>query len=310
RVRDSFGNTVTAYVGDITFIAQAGPGTVTGLPQTVAVVNGQASTSNLTSAVAGNVTVRASSGSLATADTSFTVMPVPVTVSITGGPFTYNGNPHAATVTTTPSIAGYSVNYAGTTTAYNSSTPPTNADTYAVTVTITDPNYVLSGSGTGSITITQATPTVSITWAGGIYNGAAWPATGAVTGVGSPAEALGTPSFTYYSGTLATGTPLAGAPTTAGTYTVRGSFGGNTNYTAAYADKTITITQATPVFSNLVGPTITFGATPTALSGKVSKGTLIPTGYVAIALNGVTQQAPIQGDGTFSSSFATGALTV
>src|SRR2546426_9090334 len=92
----------------------------------------------------------------------------------------------------------------------------------------------------------QATPTVSIWWTGGCYSGAAWPATGAVTGVGSPAEALGAPSFTYYSGTTATGTPLAGAPTTAGTYTVRGSFGGNTNYTSAYADKTITITQARP----------------------------------------------------------------
>src|SRR5207249_3522818 len=30
RVRDSFGNTVTGYVGDITFVAQAGAGTVTG----------------------------------------------------------------------------------------------------------------------------------------------------------------------------------------------------------------------------------------------------------------------------------------
>src|SRR5207244_9254050 len=78
---------------------------------------------------------------------------------------------------------------------------------------------------------------------------AAWPAAGASTDVGSSEQALGTPSFTYYSGTLATGTPLAGAPTTAGTYTVRGSFGGNTNYTAAYADKTITITQATPTVS-------------------------------------------------------------
>src|SRR3989442_2480529 len=95
------------------------------------------------------------------------------------------------------------------------------------------------------MTMTQATPTVSITWTGGTYTGAAWPATGAVTGVGSPAESLGAPSFTYYSGTTATGTPLAGAPTTAGTYTVRGSFGGDTNYTYAYAGKTITITQAT-----------------------------------------------------------------
>src|SRR5207249_9164412 len=97
----------------------------------------------------------------------------------------------------------------------------------------------------------------------GALPGSAWPATGAVTGVGSPAEALGTPSFTYYSGTLATGTPLAGAPTNAGTYTVRGSFGGNPNYTSAYADKTITITQATPTVSiTWTGGTYTGAAWP------------------------------------------------
>src|SRR5438552_7329793 len=162
RIRDAAGNPVTGYAGSITFSYQASPGTVTGLPQTVTVVNGQATSGTITAVNVGNVTVRASSGSLATGDTSFTVTPVPVTVSITGGPFTYNGNPHAATVTTTPSITGYSVNYAGTTTAYNSSTPPTNADTYTVTVTITDPNYVLSGSATGSITINKAALTASI----------------------------------------------------------------------------------------------------------------------------------------------------
>src|SRR2546428_13567952 len=119
--------------------------------------------------------------------------------------------------------------------------------------------------------ITQATPTVSITGTGGTYTGAAWPATGTVTGVGSPAEALGAPSFTYYSGTTAAGTPLAGAPTTAGTYTVRGSFGGNTNYTSAYADKTITITQATPTVSiTWTGGTYTGAAWPA--TGGVTGG--------------------------------------
>src|SRR5207249_1467183 len=162
RIRDAAGNTVTGYSGSISFASPAGPGTVTGLPSIVAVTSGTATSGTITAVNVGDVTVRASSGSLATADTSFTVTPVPVTVSITGGPFAYNGNPHAATVTTTPSITGYSVNYAGTTTAYNSSTPPTNSDTYTVTVTITDPNYVLSGSATGSITINKVALTASI----------------------------------------------------------------------------------------------------------------------------------------------------
>src|SRR2546426_5675537 len=69
--------------------------------------------------------------------------------------------------------------------------------------------------------------------------------------------------------------------------------------------------KATPVFSTLVGAAITFGDTPTVLSGKVAAGSLIPTGSVAITLNGVTQQAVITAaTGAFSYSFATGGLTV
>src|SRR5207244_10823126 len=85
----------------------------------------------------------------------------PVTVSITGGPFTYNGQPHAATVVLNPAISGYSVNYTGAATAYSSSSAPANADAYTATVTITDSNYVLSGPGTGSMTIGKADPTVT-----------------------------------------------------------------------------------------------------------------------------------------------------
>src|SRR5207247_1187141 len=50
---------------------------------------------------------------------SFTINKAPVTVSITGGPFTYNGQPHAATVGLNPAISGYSVNYTGAATAYS-----------------------------------------------------------------------------------------------------------------------------------------------------------------------------------------------
>ena len=62
------------------------------------------------------------------------------------------------------------------------------------------------------------------------------PASASVSGVGSPAEDLGdADSLTYYEGATATGTPLAGAPTDAGTYTVRADFDGNGNYNPASA---------------------------------------------------------------------------
>src|SRR5207249_4797664 len=88
-------------------------------------------------------------------------------------------------------------------------------------------------------------------------------------------------------------TVVPGAP-----YTITYNYPGDNNFNGVGPDTSqkLVVQKATPVFSNLVGPSITFGAAPTALSGKVAAGSLIPTGYVAIALNGVTQQAPIQGD--------------
>jgi Bacterial Ig-like domain (group 3)/Galactose oxidase, central domain len=71
------------------------------------------------------------------------------------------------------------------------------------------------------------------------------------------------------------------------------------------------VEKATPVFTNLTGPTITFGDTPTTLSGTIKAGSLVPSGSVSITLNGVTQLAAIDAaTGNFSSSFATGALGV
>src|SRR5205085_10531240 len=48
----------------------------------------------------------------------------------------------------------------------------------------------------------------------------------------------------------------------------------------------------------------------TTLSGKVTAGTLVPTGSVTITLNSVSATATIAADGTFSTAFATGTLGV
>jgi hypothetical protein len=86
---------------------------------------------------------------------------------------------------------------------------------------------------------------------------------------------------------------------------------GNAQYAAATpVQDTFTVNQATPAFSGLSSPIITYGAASTTLSGTISAvGPLYPTGdNVSITLNGVVQQAAVQADGSFSSSFATGTL--
>ena len=96
-----------------------------------------------------------------------------------------------------------------------------------------------SGSATATFTINKAAPTLSVTDSGGTYSGAEFPATSAsLEGV--------TPTLTYYAGTTATGTPLSGPPTAAGTYTVVASFAGSTDYTSGSATATFTINKAAP----------------------------------------------------------------
>ena len=54
-----------------------------------------------------------------------------------------------------------------------------------------------------------------------------------------------TPTLTYYAGSTAAGTPLAGAPTAVGTYTVVANFPGSADYdAAASAPVTFAITTA------------------------------------------------------------------
>jgi hypothetical protein len=79
------------------------------------------------------------------------------TLTLGGLTFTYDGNPHAATVTTNPpGLAGVSVSYA------QNGVPvpaPVAAGTYTVTATLTNPNYRATPVQ-GTLTILRATPVI------------------------------------------------------------------------------------------------------------------------------------------------------
>jgi hypothetical protein len=93
---------------------------------------------------------------------SFAIYGATPTVTVTGGPFTYNGQGQAATATAvgidgvTPVSGTASFTYNG------SSSTPVLARTYAVvaTFTPTDPNYS-SSTGSGTLVINKATPAFS-----------------------------------------------------------------------------------------------------------------------------------------------------
>ena len=81
---------------------------------------------------------------------------------------------------------------------------------------------------------------MSVIDAGGTFDGSAFAATATVAGCASGTAAASlegvAPSLVYYSGTYTTTaqldglTPLAGAPTAPGSYTVLASFAGSTDY--------------------------------------------------------------------------------
>ena len=183
---------------------------------------------------------------------TFTVAQATPTVSVTDAGGTYNGAtfPAFATVDGDSSLEGVSPTvtyYAGNIASGTPlSGPPITAGTYTVVASFADSTDYGSATSTPvTFTIAQATPTVTVTDAGGTYTGSAFPATAKVNGQNS-LEGV-SPTFTYYAGTDTTGSPLSGAPITAGTYTVVASFLGSTDYgSATSTPATFTIAQATP----------------------------------------------------------------
>ena len=108
-----------------------------------------------------------------------------------------------------------------------------------------------------TFTIAQAAPTLSVSDAGGTFDGStAFAATATVAGVVSgvdeiPSESLEgvAPTIQYFVGSSAGSTTLSGAPSGAGTYTAEAMFAGSSDYAATTSDVTFTIAQAAPTVS-------------------------------------------------------------
>ena len=139
-----------------------------------------------------------------------------------------------------------------------------------------------------TLTVEPAMPTVSVIDAGGPYNGTPFPATATVAGVvpgvdNTPEFSLEgvTPSVTYYPGSIASGTPLGGAPTLAGTYTVVANFAGSPDYASSTAQATFTITTASLLIISVevISPNPRNSAVSTidvTFSAPINTGSLTP----------------------------------
>lgn len=134
-------------------------------------------------------------------------------------------------------------------------------DAQTITLRLTDDGVVADGdegpANDGSIVdpglpVALATPEVSVSDIGGVYDGSAFPAVASVAGVaGVNATTLeGVAPTLDYQRLDASGQVVANlnaqAPTSAGSYRVTATFPGSASYTAAQASATFTIAPATP----------------------------------------------------------------
>ena len=231
---------------------------------------------------------------------TFLVTKATPTVTVTAPGRAYDGTAYSATALIGGVVPGVDASPAaklenvGLTFAYYSgsstttgtllSAAPRTAGTYTVVASFAgSTDYVSATSPQGHFTINQATPTVTVTDAGGTYNGQPFPATAKVAGVVAGHGGDTTPAaklenvpltFTYLDLTTGTG-PVNTPPTEAGTYRVWASFAGSTDYLQAFSVPPVqfTINQATP--------TVTVKATGGTYNGSPFAATATVAGVVA-----------------------------
>ncbi len=194
---------------------------------------------------------------------TLTIAKAQATVSLGGLSQVYDGAAKVASVTTSPAGLNVSLTYDGGPAA------PTNAGSYAVVGTIDESNYV--GSASGTLTIAQATATVTLSNLAHTYSGAANFASATTSPGGLNVV------FTYDGGPA--------APINAGSYAVVGTID-EANYVGS-ASGTLTIAQATA--------TVTLSNLAQAYDGTAKTATITtaPAGLAVVTTYNGSASAPI-----------------
>ncbi len=220
------------------------------------------------------------------------LLPIP-TITVTDAGGTFNGSAFVATGTVagTDGVAGSTLegeglifdyqqqNSSGSLIADLGSTAPASAGIFQVTASFAGSADYSSASASTTFSIGQATPTLTVTDAGGTYNGQAFSAVvqiaGVVAGVDdTPSASLeGVTPTEDYQQVDSSGDVLADlgstAPTSAGTYQVIASFAGSTDYASATNQTTFTISQATASI-NVAPYTVTYDGFSQTATGSAT----------------------------------------
>lgn len=256
--------------------------TYTGSPQSVSAITQPAGLSSTTTyngaasppSVAGSyavVTTVNDPNYTGTASGTLVIGKASATVSLPAAIVSYTGSPQAVAATVQPATLAYTVSYNG------APAPPTDAGTYTVVATVSDPNY--SGSATGTLLIQRAAATITLAGSSSTYNGNPQTLSAATQPAGL--------SYTLtYNG-------AAAAPVAAGTYTAVATIA-DPNYTGS-TSMVFSIAKAAAAVDWTVPAAITFGtplsatqlnastAVPGSLRYSPAAGALLNAGTAALA---------------------------
>ena len=185
---------------------------------------------------------------------TFVINPAAATVTLMSMSQTYNGSPLSPAAVTVPPSLAQTLAWTGT--------PDTNAGSYPVTATVTDPNY--TGSAAGTFVINPAPPVVQAIGGTFPYNGNPEPGSCGVT----PNSLTVTPGYS----------PGSGAPVSVGMYSLTCSVAASANYSAGSAQAAITINAAGVTVTGAPGAA-TYGSSETLTVAVTGSGET-PTGTV------------------------------
>jgi hypothetical protein len=180
---------------------------------------------------------------------------------------TYDGSAKTVTATTSPAGAHVTLSYAG------SAAPPTDAGSYPVLATVSDPNYLVK-TATGNLVIAKAEVSVTLGDLSRVYNG----------------TVQGASATTFPAGKKVTLSYTPANPVNAGSYQVVGTVD-ETNYSGS-ASGTFTVLKRTPTINwNTPAPIVPgtpLGATQLNAAGSV------PGSFAYTPASGAVPSAGVQ----------------
>ena len=230
-------------------------------------------------------------------------------VTIAGGTFTYNGQPHGATASATDyrgvALTPVTITYDG------SPDPPIAAGVYTAVATYAGDADHEPRSVTATVTINKATP--SVVFSGLLtftYDGQPHGVTASLQGVGG--TVIATLPVTYDG--------ASEAPVNAGLYTASATFEGDANYQSTSASATVRINAATPAVVVSGGP-FTYDAQPhgaavsvTGVGGEVLELPAVFTydGAADLPVNAGSYavSASVGASGNYAAATASGTLVI